>query len=632
MKTLFLLLLCIAMYIHNIQTAFTQNISWIRQQGNSADLGIDNASSTDAMGNIYVTGTTPDPAYFDDVTVDIDEPDNNVFVAKYSTTGEVIWVKGYGSHNNDVAYDIAADEEGNTYIVGHSSENITFGSYTLYNYDERDGFVVKSDPDGNVVWAKSITNTGPMHAFAISLFDTSIYITGDISSSFSIDGHTFSSGSVDVYLLKLNTSGGVIWGKAFSSTSNDFGFDLKNDNEGNIILAGSFFGDIDFGSIGLNGTGARNMFVAKFDADGNELWAAAADCDFADANEARAVAINDEGSVYVTGYFSGNLYLDTTILTSSEDDVFILKYSKDGNLLWAKQAGGENNDDAYAIEKNASGGVYVAGNCGADSDTYFDSIIIPSNDTKSMFLASYSSNGIINTVQVCDEITPNHIYLVNDSTFYLSAFLDSSIAGSLCDTVSLLYSNRNGLLIQFHDNSYICKKPDGLYADAITESSAAIHWNTVSSATEYELVYTEIGSGDSISVFTSITSATIELLSPFTTYNYFVKSYCSFGGGDTINGINSDISAFTTDNVNINNITNSDIQIYPNPTKEVFTMTLPEQYKSYTLKIYEITGKVIYENNMLDKINEIDLNGNKGLFYLKISDGKNTLLKPVLIL
>lgn len=618
--------LCFFQHLH------AQNVTWLRQQGNDPELGINNCSATDAAGNIYVTGTTPDPAYFDDVTVDIGQPDNNVFVAKYSPAGDIIWAKSYGSHDNDVAYDIVADAAGNTYIAGHFNENITFGPYTLLDYDERDAFVVKSDPDGNIVWARSITNDGPMHAFAISLFDTTLYITGDLSGTATVDGHTFPCGYVDPYLLKLNTNGNFIWGKYFSSSGNSFGFDLKNDAVGNIIISGYFPNDIiEFEGIELTGIGISNIFVAKLDPDGNGLWANSIECNADDKSEAMAVAINDDGDVYATGYFSGSLFFDTLELTAAGNDIFVVKYDSEGNLLWLKNAGGAENDNGYAIEKNAVGGVYVAGTCSELADAYFDSITIPARDTKFMFVANYLPDGTIKTVKTYDDITPNHLLLVNDSTLNLSAHLDTAITATLYDTVSLAYSDRTGLLMQFDDDNYLCYQPDGLYSDAISDITATIHWDAVSNADAYRVYYFPLP-GDTLSVITSSTDVMLTDLTPETNYAYYVRSLCAFAAGDTINGENSDLYTFSTTPVAIHDVAEMEINIYPNPSNGNFTISLP-QTETAAVKIYDVSGKLLMDIPEYASGDVINTSGlANGMYVLKLMEGEYTAERNICIM
>lgn len=624
-RTVMLLGLCLF-----FKSSFSQNISWIRQQGNNPVLGNDNASAIDAAGNIYVTGTTPDPGYFDDVTVNIGQPDNNVFVAKYSPAGDIIWAKSYGTHENDMAFDIAADADGFTYIVGHYTENITFGPYTLTNLGSRDAFIVKSDPDGNVVWAHSIENISSVHAFAVCLTDTSLYITGDVLGTSSYNGHDIPLANNGAFLLKLNTSGEFTWAKIIA-TDTCTSLDLKNDAVGNLYMAGYFQGEsVDVGDVTFHSSGYRSVFVTKLTSEGEVVWANTIACNTGDESQARALTLNDENDVYITGYFSGSLYFDTTELVAADNDIFIAKYDNDGNLLWAKNAGGTGKDDSYAIEKNATGGVYIAASCDAEADAYFGSIMLPASSAEFMTVAGYLSDGTAYSARAYSDIVANHILFINDSTIIISAHLDSALAGTVYDDVSLAYTNRAGLLMQFHDNNYLCYQPDGLYSDAISDISAIIHWDAVPNADAYMVYYFPVP-GDTLSQISMSTDATISGLTPETNYAYYVRSLCSFSAGDTINGENSDLYTFSTTAVAVNEISEMRFNIYPNPNDGNFTIEFA-QAGNYDVRISDITGRIVYSVNDLQPGNKtIQINAASGIYDLQIISDNYTSSRKVII-
>jgi len=99
------------------------------------------------------------------------------------------------------------------------------------------------------------------------------YITGNFAGSVDFGGGPLTNAGIyDVFLAKFDINGNHLWSRSFGSTSSDYGYSIAVDASGNVFLAGRFGADINFGGATLINAGSSDIFIAKFDASGNHLW------------------------------------------------------------------------------------------------------------------------------------------------------------------------------------------------------------------------------------------------------------------------------------------------------------------------------------------------------------------------
>ncbi len=164
------------------------------------------------------------------------------FIVKYDSSGNVLWAKSAGGGNDDKGKGVAIDLSGNIIVTGSfRSDTITF-SYLLANAGNENIFIVKYDPSGNILWSKSAGGTGFYDA-ANSITtdgDGNIIIAGDFGSNSIPFGTTYlyNFGAINGFVVKYDSLGNVLWAKSVGGSGEETISSVTTDPTGNIIIAG----------------------------------------------------------------------------------------------------------------------------------------------------------------------------------------------------------------------------------------------------------------------------------------------------------------------------------------------------------------------------------------------------------
>jgi len=328
----------------------TGNFVWAKSMGG---INKDEGSSiaVDASGYVYATGYFRDTADFDPGLGIFNLNANwgsGLFISKLDNAGNFVWAKAMGD-TATFGRSIAVDASGNVYTTGYSYGTVDFdpgGGTFIVTSDDDDIFISKLDSSGNFVWTKVISGSNDDEGRSIAL-DASgnVYITGyfgggtvdfdpDSSGIFNLN----STGSLEIFISKLNSAGNLMWAKAIGGTSGDQGFSIAVDASGNVYTTGYFrftadFNHDSFGNFSLTSAGNEDIFISKLDSSGNFVWAKAAGGTKADFGTAISPSASD--NVHVTGYFESPFITFDSITFSNADtfgywgnftsDIFIAK-------------------------------------------------------------------------------------------------------------------------------------------------------------------------------------------------------------------------------------------------------------------------------------------------------------------
>jgi len=368
------------------------NFLWaVKAGGDNSDEGY--GIATDDLGSCFVTGWFEGTATFGDSTLSSSIGSRDIFIAKINSAGEFLWAVQAGGIYTDQGFSIATDGSGNSIVTGRFEGTATFGDTSLISsIGARDIFIAKYDGDGNFLWVVQAGGLDNDEGLSIVTDGSdNIIVTGRFGGIANFGGTILTSaGSREIFIAKYNSDGDFLWAVRAGGIDFDEGKGISTDNSGNIIVTGWFTGDADFGDSTLSSVvGSRDIFVTKINSDGNFLWAIKAGG--WDVDEGKSITTDDSDNIIVTGRFEETAtFGDTTNLTSAGvRDIFVAKYNSDGDFLWVAQAGGVGLAEGFGIATDGSGNSFVTGRFEGIA-TFGDSTLSSSLGSRDIFIAKLS--------------------------------------------------------------------------------------------------------------------------------------------------------------------------------------------------------------------------------------------------
>lgn len=561
MKKNLLFLLFLILFVFN---STSQSLDWVVTMGqNNPDSG--RSLTIDNSNNIYTIGIFSNTVDFDPGIEEYyltSEGSFDIFIQKLDPEGNLIWAKSIGGLGFDEGKDIEVDALGNIFFTGTFQDTVDFdpniGVYNLISNGSTDIFVQKLNPEGELIWAKSMGGTSFDEGSDITLSNTSLYLTGsfqdtvDFNPSPNVD-FLISEGDNDVFIQKLNLSGELIWVRSMGSEFNDEGTAILVDNLENIFVAGHFKGTLDFdlnnGINNITSNGNSDLFLQKIDSESNLIWAKT--IGGTSGEQLFDLEIDNAGNIYSTGFFLGSVDFDPnpeifTLNSGNALHAFVLKLNTNGNFIWAKNMGGESTHTfGKSIAVDELGNIITAGGFTGTAD--FD----PNSN-----IMNFSSNGDEDIfIQILDSI---------GDLIWIGTF-----GGDKLDQVQSVHLDNSTNLVL-----------TGLFQEVV----------------DFDLSQ-EINNSEAV------------------------------GSSDIF------IQKLTLDElVGITNIKPSKITLYPNPNNGKFYLEFQEIF-SLNIKIIDSMGKNVYQNYGYNSTEQIDLsNLSNGLYYLRMIINNNEIQSKVIII
>jgi len=302
------------------------DVAWTNRYNSvSNDDDLAYALAVDIYGNVFVTG----------------ESDGDYLTIKYYSNGSTAWTRSYNGPGNssDGAYAIAVDDLGNCYVTG-----LSYGSGTGADYA-----TIKYNGAGTELWVRRYNGTG-------SGYDRATDIQVDGAGNVYVTGYSDSpSDGYDYATIKYNSVGSVDWIDRYDGpgSDDDKANGLAVDGSGNVYVTGSSTGLI-------NGT---NYFTIKYNSTGGIVWTRTYNGTANTADVAVDIVIDDTDTLFVSGYSTGS---------GSSTDYVTIKYSPTGSTEWTQRYDGPygGSDRAKAMALDPDGNVYITGYCEGSFDNY----------------------------------------------------------------------------------------------------------------------------------------------------------------------------------------------------------------------------------------------------------------------
>lgn len=441
-----------------LSPAWAQNLLWTRQLGTSAnDEG--RGVAVDSAGNAFITGYTKGSLGGSNAGSE------DIFLSKYDASGALLWTQQMGTTTSDWSSDVAVDTAGNAYITGS-----TLGSLGSSSAGGRDAFVAKYNTSGALLWTRQLGTSSFETSEGVAVDGTgNVYITGttqgslgganagsydfflakyntsgallwtrqlgtalyDGGTSVAVDsaGHAYIAGRTqgnlggqnagfnDAFVTKYDASGSLLWTQQIGTLKHEYCLGAAVDNAGNVFISGYTYGNL--GGTNPDPTGTTpDAFLTKYDTSGTLLWTR--QLGTSREEQGWGVAVDNAGNVYQCGLTTGSLAGPN----AGGYDTTLSKYDASGVLLWTHQAGTTGTDWNLGVAVSGASDVYVTGSTdgsfgGANAGRY------------DVFLSKY---GDAPCYADCDQSTGAGNLDVFDFLCFQNSFVNGNAYACDCDT------------------------------------------------------------------------------------------------------------------------------------------------------------------------------------------------------
>jgi hypothetical protein len=311
----------------------------------------------------------------------------DVYLIKTNANGDTLWTKTFGGTSNDMAYSIQQTNDGGYIITGNTN---SFGA------GNSDVYLIKTDANGNSLWAKTFGGTGNDYGYSVQQTTGGGYIITGIT-------YSFGAGSEDVYLIRTDANGDSLWTKTFGGIGLDEGKHVVQTSDGGYIISGL---------TGSFGAGSYDLYLIKTDVNGNSLWTKTLGGTGQD--EGRDVRQTSDGGYIISGL--------TTSFGAGGSDVYLLKTDINGVLLWAKTYGGSGTDIGNASQQTSDGGYIVAGTTDSSSTGKSDIYLIKTDNTGNSLWRKTFGGTNLEYVFSCQQTTDGGYIIAGHTRSFGSGF------------------------------------------------------------------------------------------------------------------------------------------------------------------------------------------------------------------
>jgi len=333
--------------------ADTQNVYVIKTDHNGDTLWTRSFGGLNAEGGKCVHEITGGGYIIVGNTYSFGAGGGDVYVIKTDANGDTLWTKTYGTTNNEKAYDIQQTTDGG-YIISGTRGLGAQGS---------DAYLIKTDAAGNVLWSNTYGGLEEDQGYSVKQTTDGGYIIGGRTHDFN-----FNWSALAFYLVKVDANGNALWSKIIGGTGQESGYDVQQTSDGGYIMTGN---------TAFDPVGYGDVYLVKTDSMGNLLWSKTyggplhdyghsvqqtADGGYVIAGGTKTTMFNDDGYVIKTNASGGLKWSRNFGSTSSDEFLHSIRQTTDngfiisgmsGATMWAKRP--------YLIRLDSAG--YGVGRC-----------------------------------------------------------------------------------------------------------------------------------------------------------------------------------------------------------------------------------------------------------------------------
>ena len=335
----------------------------------------------------------------------------DITILKINKDGDIIWKDIVGGSEDETVRCVTNTEDGGFVITGCSmSDDGDFKGLRIGNQDEkRDIFVVKYNSQGKIEWKNILGGTNYDEGFSILTTKDKGFLISGVSYSNDGDFKDLSKGNQDIVIIKIDSAGGVKWTKSIGGKEKDDCSSVTSTLDGGFVITGdTYSNDNDFRQMNKGG---GDIYIVKIDSIGNIVWKKTYGGTNSDV--CKSITINKKGGFVITGTtrsddgeFAG---LDSDI---NWFDVFVMSVDGMGELLWTKLygngywGGGYCSDQGNNIIKDRGEGFVIIGETNSNDGTFTGlNKSGKRGGTHDIFVMKLDSNGNLNNTTSINEFS-----------------------------------------------------------------------------------------------------------------------------------------------------------------------------------------------------------------------------------
>jgi hypothetical protein len=270
--------------------------------------------------------TTKDSGYIAvGATKSFGEGDEDVYLVRTDSHGEILWSKTYGGADQDFGWSVHEAPDG--FVLAGFTKSFGKGEFDFY--------LVKTNLDGESEWSETFGGEGSDRCWALALTsDGGFVLAGETTNS--------GKGKEDCFLVKTDSLGTLLWSQTYGGEKGDRCFSVVQADDGGYVLAGQTYSE---------GAGDRDAYVIKTSALGELEWSKTFGGEASDVGH--SVTRASDGSFVVTGY--------TTSFATMGDDPYLIKIDAQGKTRWTSVLSIEGTNHTLAGEQATDGGFFLVG-------------------------------------------------------------------------------------------------------------------------------------------------------------------------------------------------------------------------------------------------------------------------------
>ncbi|MCF8245576.1 MAG: PKD domain-containing protein [Saprospiraceae bacterium] len=298
--------------IYLVKTDRYGDLLWDKIFGTSGNTGQSVQQTQDGgyiiVGDVFVNGTV----------------EREIHLIKADQSGSLVWEKYFSGAGEQNGLSVQQTSDGG-YIIAGDTRGGGLGPFA---------YLIKTDPQGNQVWNKKFDGNGNGNAMGYCVQQTQ-------DGGYIIAGTT-SSNQADVYLVKTDPNGNLVWEKTFGGSLDDQGFSVQQTSDGGYIITGLTDSE---------GAGSFDVYLIKTDQNGDQEWAKT----FGDIGDDRGFSVQQtqDGGYIIAGW--------TQIGGVGNSDVYLIKTDQNGTQLWFRTFGGVADESGFSVQQTQDGGYIIAG-------------------------------------------------------------------------------------------------------------------------------------------------------------------------------------------------------------------------------------------------------------------------------